>query len=253
MPKSGPSTGLRKTGDVIRHPFGHLKRGCALEFRILFVGVIVLLNLALTSIRIRAQDGSAAEADRNRAVEIPRNTPDSDDSADGRADPDGADALQGDTQSAPNGPAGFEDTSPFASNDDFYEAPIGTLLQHDCAKLATGQMACGLAVLEVRPGSPAALAGIRPYSGLVHTMMGATVMGAGMVFPPALAALGLVEQTRFGETFDLIIAVDGQRVRVIPDFEHAIAEARLGDIIYLTILRHGQRLQLPVKVAQYLH
>src|SRR5579885_2850971 len=245
------SSGLRQAGDVIRHLLAHSRRGRAFEARRLFLPAMVLLAVVLTAVRIRAQDGPAAQTDRSRAVEIPSNTADPDDSDEPAAS--GADAQSDNTnneQTGAQGPESFEDTSPFALNDDFYQAPIGTLLQHDCARLATGQMACGLAVLEVRPGSPAALAGIKPYSGLVHTMMGATVMGAGMVFPPALAALGLVEQTRFGEAFDLIIAVDGQRVRAIPDFERAISQARLGDVIYLTILRHGRRLQVTVKFAQ---
>jgi S1-C subfamily serine protease len=71
-----------------------------------------------------------------------------------------------------------------------------------------------------------------------------------MVFPPAIAALGLVEQSHVGETYDLILGVDGQRIRRISDFQDAVSDARLGDIIYVTVLRAGKRLQIPMRIAQ---
>jgi S1-C subfamily serine protease len=116
--------------------------------------------------------------------------------------------------------------------------------------LTQAQVACGLAVLEVHPRSAAAAAGIRPYSGLGHTLLGASVVSAAIVFPPAIGALSIVERSRTGESFDLIIGVDGQRIRYIPDFQAAIFNLRDGDVIYLTLVRDGKRLQLPMRIAQ---
>jgi S1-C subfamily serine protease len=144
----------------------------------------------------------------------------------------------------------FADLNQFVPSDDVFQSPIGALLQRNCSQLTKGPWACGLAVLEIRPGSPAALAGLRPYSGLVHTLLGASIVGAGMAFPPAIAALGLVEQSHVGEKFDLIIAVDGERIRSIPDFQSAVPEIRLGDILYLTVFRAGKRLQIPIRILQ---
>jgi S1-C subfamily serine protease len=136
----------------------------------------------------------------------------------------------------------------FVSNDDTYEAPVGALLQHNCTELTDRQTVCGLAVLEVHPGSAAGAAGVRPYSGLGHTLLGSAVISAAMVFPPAIAGLGFVEQSHVGESFDLIIGVDGRRIRSIRDFEDATASARTGDRLYLTVIRRGKRLQIPVRV-----
>src|SRR5579862_3431139 len=101
------------------------------------------------------------------------------------ADVEGQEADSGDkTDNGGNAAVetdGF-DADEFMTYDDVYQSPIGAVLQHDCTRLISRQVACGLAVLEVRAGGPAAAAGLRNYSGLVHTLMGATVMGAGMVF-----------------------------------------------------------------------
>lgn len=129
-----------------------------------------------------------------------------------------------------------------------YESPVGALLQHNCTELTDRQLVCGRAVLEVRPGSAAVAAGIRPYSGLGHILLGAGVISAAMVFPPAIAGLAFVEETHIGESFDVIIGVDGHRIRHITDFQDAISGVRIGDVIYLTVVRSGKRLQIPAKI-----
>jgi hypothetical protein len=148
------------------------------------------------------------------------------------------------------GPPKLSNLDEFVSNDDTYESLVGALLQHNCTELTDRQVVCGLAVLEVRPGSAAVAAGVRPYSGLGHTLLGAAVVSAAMVFPPAIAGLGFVEQSHVGESFDLIIGVDGHRIRSIPDFEDATADVRGGDMLYLTVIRGGKRLQIPVRVTR---
>ncbi len=90
----------------------------------------------------------------------------------------------------------------------------------------------------------------RPYSGLVHTLLGAGVVSASMFFPPAFAALGIVDHSHVGESFDLMIGLDGQRIHKIPDFQDALSKVRFGDVIYLTIVRGGKRLQIAMRVTQ---
>jgi hypothetical protein len=212
----------------------------------------IILAVMLAASAVYAQDKSAAELDSQNGTRVIEN-------AAGAADSNNAPAAQPDSdqyddetnpQAAADGGATFADMDQFVTNDDVYQSPIGALVQHNCVKLVTKQMACGLAVLEVRPGSPAAIAGMRPYSGLVHTLLGATVVGVAMVFPPAFAAIGLVDNNHVGEAFDLIIGVDGQRIHAISDFQRAISEVRLGDVIYVTVVRQGKRLQLPVRFTE---
>jgi hypothetical protein len=211
----------------------------------------ITLAAILAATAVYAQDKSAVELDSQNRIGVIDNAAGAPDSNNAPAQPD-ADQYDDQTnpQAAADGGATFADMDQFITNDDVYQSPIGALLEHNCVDLATGQMACGLAVLEVRPGSPAAMAGIRPYSGLVHTLIGATVVGAAMVFPPAFAAIGLVDNTHVGEAFDLIIGVDGQRIRANSDFQRAIAEVRYGDVIYVTIVRQGKRLHLPIRFTE---
>jgi hypothetical protein len=235
--------------------------------RALVGGMSVVLAAALTAAAAQAQDKSGTElsgsgpTQRNRIVEIAPNAPDSGASSGSEANSNDADAADGseegqqavtepDATDSDGGAAQFADQDEFVSNDDVYQSPIGALLQHNCTDLLSRQMACGLAVLEVRPGTPAAAAGMRPYSGLVHTLLGATIVSAAMVFPPAFAAIGLVDQTHVGESYDLIIGVDGRRIHTIHDFEVALINVRFGDVLYLTIVRAGKRLQIPMRVTQ---
>ena len=226
----------------------------------------ILLAGALAAALAHAQDTSTPGAggnephDRNRIIEIPPNASVSGPSTGAEANPiDAAGAGESEegeqpaaAQSVPDAEGGlpkFANLDQFTSLDDTYESPIGALLQHNCTELTHHQVACGLAILEIRPGSPAAAAGMRPYSGLVHTLLGATVMSAAMVFPPAIVGLGLVEDSHVGESYDLIIGVDGRRIHSIPDFEDAISEAKIGDLIYLTLVRGGKRLQIPIRIT----
>jgi hypothetical protein len=227
---------------------------------------VILLAGTLAATLAHAQNKSTMEIQGNQPGETdritaPSDAPDSNPGTDTEANPNQSGGVEkpdqeqqpaaGQTAVDPDAESGqFADIDQFVTNDDVYESPIGALLQRNCARLAQGQLACGLAVLEIRPGGPAALAGLRPYSGLVHTLLGAGIVGTAMVFPPALAALGLVEQSHVGETYDLILGVDGQRIRRIRDFQDAISEARFGDLIYVTVLRRGTRLQIPMRIMQ---
>jgi PDZ domain len=227
--------------------------------------IALVLACAMASSPAFAQEkaralGAPQGGENDRAVEIPPDVPDLDPDADvegnsndrnAERDAEGEERAisgQGGVSSEPES-GRFADLDQFVSNDDYYESPIGVSLQQNCARLAQGQVACGLAVVEIHPRSPAARAGLQPYSGLGHTLLGATVMGAAMVFPPAIAAIGLVDQSHVGETFDLIIAIDGQRIRNVSDFQRAVADVRFGDVIYLTLVRAGKRLQMPLTFA----
>jgi hypothetical protein len=226
----------------------------------------ILLAGALAAALVQAQDtstsgvGESEPHKRNRIVEIPPNAepapategvanPTAAGEAEGREEGEEGGAEQN-VRSSEDGPPKFANLDQFTSIDDTYESPIGALLQHNCTELTKHQVACGLAILEIRPGSPAAVAGMRPYSGLVHTLLGATVMSAAMVFPPAIVGLGLVEDSHVGESYDLIIGVDGRRIHSIPDFQDSISDARIGDVIYLTLIRGGKRLHIPIRMTQ---
>ena len=230
-----------------------------LAFR--FLAVVILTSALLTASLARAQDDNQAGAEggdsgQGNTVVVTPDSSDSNQDSEAEVNPNQSGGMdESPSPSAPQAAAypdansgSFADLNQFLPSDDVLQSPLGALLQRNCSQLTKGPLACGLAVLEIRPGSPAALAGLRPYSGLVHTLLGASIVGAGMAFPPAIAALGLVEQSHVGEKYDLIIAVDGVRIRTISDFQNAVPEIRVGDVLYLTVIRQGKRLQIPMRI-----
>jgi len=128
------------------------------------------------------------------------------------------------------------------------DSPLGIELREDCTKLQTHEKICGLAVLDVRNGSPADKAGVKRFTALTHDLLDGASVAAALVFPPAIVAVAVIDQSGIGETFDLVIGVDGRRVRHILDFQDLTSNVRPGDTVYLTIVRAGKRVQLPVQI-----
>lgn len=133
-------------------------------------------------------------------------------------------------------------------NQGMEDSPIGIEVREDCTKLETHEKICGLAVLDVRSGSPADRAGVKRFTALTHDLLDGASVAAALVFPPAIVAVAVIDESGVGETFDLVIGVDGRRVRHILDFQDLTSNVRPGDTVYLTIVRSGKRVQLPVQI-----
>ena len=104
-------------------------------------------------------------------------------------------------------------------------------------------MDSGAEPLEVQP------LGIAVWDGTGNLEERAGVRGAAVVFPPAVMAVAMLASQRdHAESCDLIIAVDGTRVRNTVDLVDALQDIRTGDAVYLTIVRQGQRKQVVVHV-----
>src|SRR5215469_6861119 len=134
--------------------------------------------------------------------------------------------------------------------DGAFSSPIGLELAEGSRKLPNGQEAQGLMVLEVTKGSPAATAGLHGYKHTAHTALQGAVIVAALFPSPfapiAMLALPVIELTHVGESYDMIIGVDGSRVTNYLDFTDRIHEARPGEIVYLSVLRDGKRAQMKV-------
>jgi len=127
-------------------------------------------------------------------------------------------------------------------------SPLGLELREDHTSLNSGETVNGLAVITVAGDSPAAHAGLRPYRGTTHAVLEGATMAATLVFPPAIVALTIIDQTHVGESYDLIIGVDGTRVCDLLQFEDQTRTLKPGDTVYLNIVRGGARLQIPVSL-----
>jgi hypothetical protein len=95
----------------------------------------------------------------------------------------------------------------------------------------------GLEVLTIDPNSPAAQAGLQGRSGM--TAVGAAVETLTGILPGGsiLAAKALGTSGAMGQGGDLIVAIDGQRVRDQSDLESAMAHLKPGDTMYLKVIR----------------
>jgi PDZ domain len=134
--------------------------------------------------------------------------------------------------------------------DGAFTSPIGVELEEGSCKLSNGQEAEGLMVLEVTKGSPAATAGLHGFKHTAHTALQGAFIAAALFPSPfapiAMLALPVIELTHVGESYDMIIGVDGSRVTNYLDFTDRLHEARPGEIVYLSVLRDGKRAQMKV-------
>jgi hypothetical protein len=130
--------------------------------------------------------------------------------------------------------------------------PFGMQLREARRELKSGEDADGLLITAVDKGSPAANAGLRPYSHKVHDAIAAAAM-VGAVFSGGLSVVVIpaLDYMQVGESYDMIIGVDGSRVTNFLDFQDRMRDLQPGEIVYLSILRDGKRIQvtLPVTAA----
>jgi PDZ domain len=128
--------------------------------------------------------------------------------------------------------------------------PFGMELEEAKRSLKSGEDADGLLIVAVAKGSPAATAGLRPYSHTVHDAIAAAAM-VGAVFSGGLSVVVIpaIDYMQVGESYDMIIGVDGSRVTNFLDFQDRIHDLQPGEIIYLSVLRDGKRLQVTMPVT----
>jgi hypothetical protein len=143
-------------------------------------------------------------------------------------------------------------TSGIGSADDFIEgedrSPLGLTLRPDNRRLESGEVAAGLLVVSVAPGGPADKAGVKPYRHAARSTLEAVSVAGAFFFPPAMLLLPVLESTRIGDSYDMITGIDGYRVTGALDFEDCMRDVQSGEIVYLSVVRNGSRLQVPVSV-----
>jgi S1-C subfamily serine protease len=131
--------------------------------------------------------------------------------------------------------------------------PFGMQLREAKRTLKSGEDADGLLITAVAKGSPAAAAGLHPYSHAVHDALTAAAM-VGAVFSGGLAVVVIpaLDYMQVGESYDLIIGVDGSRVTNFLDFQDRMRDLQPGELVYLSVVRNGRRLQVTLSVPNNL-
>src|SRR4029077_12337957 len=103
-------------------------------------------------------------------------------------------------------------------------SPLGIEVREGRRQLKSGEAADGLLIVDIVEGSPAAQAGLRAYRHLARDLLQAGSVAAALVSPPAILAVPIFEQIHVGDTYDLIIGVDGNRITNFLDFEDRMRE-----------------------------
>jgi S1-C subfamily serine protease len=127
--------------------------------------------------------------------------------------------------------------------------PFGMELREAKRSLKTGEDADGLLITAVAKGSPAASVGLRPYTHNVHDALTAAAM-VGAVFSSGLSVVLIpaIDYMQVGESYDMIIGVDGSRVTNFLDFQDRMRDLQPGELVYLSVLRDGKRVQVTMPV-----
>ena len=148
--------------------------------------------------------------------------------------------------------SGVGSLSQFMMEDEDDSSPLGLAVRQDQRTLKSGEVATGLLVLEVNADGPAAKAGVKALEHKVTTTLEAVTMGASLAFPYASLLMPVFEAARIGEHYDMIIGVDGYRVTNVLDFQDCMRDLQPGQIVYLSVVRDGARVQLPVTMTSLL-
>jgi PDZ domain-containing protein len=142
-------------------------------------------------------------------------------------------------------PQQLKDLQEYDSGGDL-STSLGMRLREDKRALSTGEEADGLLVVALAKNSPAAEAGLHAYNAAGHNVMTGVAMAGAMIFPPAILLVPALDYTSIGESYDLIIGIDGARVRNFLDYQDRTRDLQPGEMVYLSIVRDGKRLQLTI-------
>jgi len=125
---------------------------------------------------------------------------------------------------------------------------LGIEVNDGVTRLKDGHPVNGVEIIKIVPNSAAAAAGLQGRHEGTQAALAVGLMAGAMFFPPAMLGMVALQQSGFGASREIIIAVDGQRTRDVTDLGDALAKAQAGEIVYLTIVSGGERQQIPVEL-----
>ncbi len=133
--------------------------------------------------------------------------------------------------------------------------PFGMQLREARCTLKSGEEADGLLITAVEKNSPAAAVGLHAYTHGVHdAFTGVAKVGAVVLFlmvpggQLAILLMPAIDSMHVGESYDMIIGVDGWRVTKFLDFQDRMSDLQPGEVIYLSVVRNGKRVQVTMPV-----
>lgn len=118
---------------------------------------------------------------------------------------------------------------------------LGISVMNGNAQLEGKGQIKGVLIHSVLPGTAAAIAGLRGERAAVSSFLTAGFLAAGMFFPPAAIGALIVQDAGIGKSYDLIMAIDGQRTHNVQELRQALMGATSGELVYLVLIRAGRR------------
>jgi S1-C subfamily serine protease len=129
---------------------------------------------------------------------------------------------------------------------------LGIMVRDGHTNLSDGESISGAQVVGISPHSPAAESFATHE--VSHMLVNGALLGAGVasaiLFPPAIIAVAMIAHSHVGMSYDLVVGIDGCRVRNTIDLMQSIANIRPGDTLYVVVVRRGRRVQVPVHLPQ---
>lgn len=130
---------------------------------------------------------------------------------------------------------------------------LGLEVREGTGRLTTGACLRGIRVIRVLPDGPAARAGLKDEQVAGKSVVASVLFAGGLFFPPAIFAAIAFAGSDIGESYDTIIAIDSERVRSVLELEDELSRSSSGPIVYLTVIRQGQRNQIRVYLRNNSH
>jgi len=211
-------------------------------------------NLVPTPPEIEAtQPGTAEIPAANSAAASQQQSPgpalDSQPSADSQSPNDGSEVARYQEEQSGMPPEQLRALRQLDSEGEL-SAPFGMQLREAKRSLKSGEDADGLLITAVEKGSPAAAVGLRPYTHTVHdAIAAAAILGAFFSGGLSVVVIPALDYMQVGESYDMIIGVDGSRVTNFLDFQDRMRDLQPGELVYLSVVRDGKRLQVTLPVT----
>jgi hypothetical protein len=164
-------------------------------------------------------------------------------------------ALEAQPYDASNDVARYrEDQNEQLESEGELSTPFGMQLREARRRLNSGEEADGLLITAVEKDSPAAAVGLHAYNHRVHdALTGVAIAGAVvLLLVPggqfAYLLIPVLDSSQIGESYDMIIGVDGTRVMNFLHFQDRMTDLQPGELIYLSVVRNGKRVQVTMPV-----
>ncbi|HVN89951.1 MAG TPA: PDZ domain-containing protein [Candidatus Binataceae bacterium] len=127
-------------------------------------------------------------------------------------------------------------------------SPLGFALRPDHRELTSGETLSGLTIVSIKKGGAAAQAGLQSYHNHVKKAFEFASIAGSFFFPPAIVLMPLLDASRSGDHYDMIVGIDGYRVRDVLDFADCLRDVQPNQPIYLSVVRDGVRTQMQIKM-----